>query len=108
MSNKSEFGLSAQDCSNIKDVFSKYPQIEGVVLYGSRAKGNFRSNSDIDMTIQGNLGWNTFTSVESDLDDLLLPYKIDLSLFEHLENELLIEHINRVGKIFYTKTTNKI
>lgn len=96
-------GLSTPDCIGLKGVFAQYPDIQQVVLYGSRAKGNFRANSDIDLTIIGDLNWQKFTQLESELDDLLLPYKIDLSLFAHLENTHLIEHIKRVGKVFYLK-----
>lgn len=96
-------GLSVSDCAGLKGVFAQYPGIQEVILYGSRAKGNFRSNSDIDLTIFGDLDWQTFTQLESELDDLLLPYKIDLSLFAHLENTQLIEHIQRVGKVFYSR-----
>jgi len=98
-----DFGLSAADCVRMKDVLAHYPGIQQVVLYGSRAKGNFRPNSDIDLTIFGDLNWCDFNSVENELDDLLLPFKIDLSLFSHLENTSLIEHIQRVGKMFYQK-----
>lgn len=96
-------GLNISDCAKLKEAFAQYPEIQRVILYGSRAKGNFRPNSDIDLTIIGNLDWQKFTELESELDDLLLPYKIDLSLFEQLENTQLIEHIQRVGKVFYLK-----
>ncbi len=96
-------GLSETNCARLKYVFAHYPDIQKVILYGSRAKGNFRPNSDIDLTIMGDLNWQSFTRLESELDDLLLPYKIDLSLFAHLENTRLIEHIERVGKVFYQK-----
>jgi len=96
-------GLSSADCAKLKDVFAQYTDIQQVILYGSRAKENFRLNSDIDLTIIGDLDWQTFTQLENELDDLLLPYKIDLSLFEHIENNKLVEHIQRVGKVFYQK-----
>lgn len=96
-------GLSSDDCARLNAVFAHYPDIQKVILYGSRAKGNFRANSDIDLTIFGDLDWQKFTQLESELDDLLLPYKVDLSLFAHLENTQLIEHIQRVGKVFYSR-----
>ena len=96
-------GLSRAECDSIHGVFQLYPQINMVILYGSRAKGNFRPSSDIDLTLVGDLDWSTFTEVENVLDDLLLPYKIDLSMFDHLENSQLIEHIERVGLVFYSK-----
>jgi type I restriction enzyme S subunit len=73
-------------------------------LYGSRAKGNYRPNSDIDLTLKcKNVDLSTLFKIETDLDDLLLPYKIDLSIFHKIENQDLIEHINRVGVVFYEK-----
>jgi predicted nucleotidyltransferase len=94
-------GLALSDCISLKNVFAKHPKVEQVILYGSRAKENYRAHSDIDFTLIGDLSWAEFTQLESELDDLMLPYKIDLSLFAHLENPHLIEHIQRVGKVFY-------
>jgi len=102
MNSKSQaFGLSSEDFAQYQAVFTHYPQIEKVILYGSRAKGNYRKASDIDLTIIGDLDWAHFTRLESELDDLLLPYEVDLSLYAHLDNPDLIAHIKRVGKIFF-------
>ncbi len=46
---------------------------------------------------------STLLKIENELDDLLLPYKIDLSIFHKIEDLDLIEHINRVGIVFYEK-----
>ena len=42
----------------------------------------------------------------NEIDDLLLPYSFDISIFDHLENPALIEHINRVGIIFFSRKKN--
>ena len=94
-------GLSVEDFAQYQAVFAHYPQIKQVIIYGSRAKGNYRASSDIDLTIIGNMDWPTFTRLESELDDLLLPYQVDLSLYAQIDNPELIEHIQRVGKVFY-------
>lgn len=96
-------GLSRVECERIHSVFQLNPEIKTVVLYGSRAKNNFCPSSDIDLTIVGDLNWSTFTEIENALDDLLLPYKIDKSIFDHLENSNLAEHIERVGRVFYSR-----
>ena len=44
-----------------------------------------------------------FQQIEREIDDLLLPWKIDLSLYEHIESQQLREHIERVGKVFYQR-----
>jgi len=88
----------------IQSVFSNYSNVEEAVLYGSRAKGNWRTGSDIDLTLVGDgLSLSTLLKIENELDDLLLPYKIDLSIFDKIEDPDLIEHINRAGIVFYNK-----
>lgn len=96
------FGLQQRTIESISNVFGKYPQIEKVIIYGSRAKGNYRNGSDIDITCIGQkLDIKILHILENELDDLLLPYSIDLSIFHQISNKDLIEHIERVGIVFY-------
>lgn len=100
-----EYGLSNETIIKIQNVFAKYNQVERVILYGSRAKGNYKESSDIDLTMIGeNLNLDVLQKIELDLDDLFLPYKIDLSELNKINNEDLVEHIKRVGINFYIKT----
>ena len=95
------FGLSRVSIDKIKSVFATHPLIEKVLVYGSRAKGNFRPNSDIDLTvIAPKMSLTEILKIENEIDDLLLPYKVDLSLFHKIDNKSLIDHIQRVGKEF--------
>lgn len=96
------FGLKIATIQAIQDVFKKYPTVEKAILYGSRAKGNYRPGSDIDLTLVGKqLNLTTLQKIENELDDLLLPYKIDLSLHKQIQNKELLDHIERVGKVFF-------
>ncbi len=100
-----KFGLKEETIFKITSVFEKFPQIEKVILYGSRAKGNFKRGSDIDLTLYGkNLNLTLINKIETEIDDLLLPYTFDISIFHQLDNSELINHINRVGKTFYLKS----
>lgn len=100
-----KYGLKDSTIRDIQSVFSVYPEIEEVILYGSRAKGNFRPGSDIDMSIKGEkINLKILNSVANQLDDLLLPYLFDLSIFNHIKNPELIDHIIRAGQVFYKKT----
>ena len=68
--------------------------------------GNFRFNSDIDLTLIGKkLSLTEIFQIENELDDLLLPYHIDLSLFHQIDNPELVRHIEEQGKILYQKKT---
>jgi len=100
---KLHFGLKESTINQINNVFASYPSIEKVVIYGSRAKGNYRNGSDIDITLFGNnVTYEQLNRIETQLDNLSLAYSIDLSLFKYIDAPNLIEHINRVGQIFYT------
>jgi type I restriction enzyme S subunit len=96
-----QFGLSNEDIDKIKVVLAKFTEIERVLIYGSRAKGTYKPASDIDLTLVGeNLTLTTVQAIEHEIDDLLLPYKFDISIFHHISNPDLIAHINRVGVVF--------
>jgi predicted nucleotidyltransferase len=92
-------------CEKIRAVLSRYPQVEQAILYGSRAKGNYRNGSDIDLTLRGgaDLTLSVVYRILNDLDDLLLPYTVHLSIFDHISDRDVIEHIQRVGVVFYEK-----
>lgn len=96
------YGLNGETVAQIHGVLTRYPEVEQALLYGSRAKGNYRDGSDIDLCLVGEtLTLTQLLKIENALDDLLLPYKIDLSLFHALDNAELIDHIRRVGVVFY-------
>lgn len=101
------FGLCEEDIEELRAVFERYPQVRQVIIYGSRAKGNYRRGSDIDLTIMGNLDWQTFNQLESDIEALLLPYQVDLSLYEHIDNAELKAHIDRLGQRFFSADTSQ-
>jgi predicted nucleotidyltransferase len=100
-----EFGLPQENVDAINDIFAQYASINRVIIYGSRAKGNYKPSSDIDLTIEEDkLPISEFLEIENKLDDLLLPYKIDLSQKRKIANVDLVDHIDRVGKPFYKKS----
>jgi predicted nucleotidyltransferase len=96
------YGLKPHIIRSIQEVFTQYEQIEKVLLYGSRAKGNYQPGSDIDLVLMAPLlTTKHLLKIENDLDDLLLPYKIDLALYHHVQDQEIREHIKHVGKVFY-------
>jgi len=98
------YGLKKETIKQINCIFARYEEIDEAVLYGSRAKGNYKPGSDIDLTLKGDkLNLKLLNKISLDLDDLLLPYSFDLSIFHHIGNLDLIEHIERVKRVFYKK-----
>jgi len=102
------FGLKESVISSLGDIFLKYPKIDKVIIYGSRAKGNYKEGSDIDLAIIGDIDTPTLYKIFFDIDELLLPYKVDLTIFNKIKNSALKEHIERVGKVFYKKNHSSI
>jgi len=99
-----QFGLSDNVIDEINSIFKKYPSISKVIVYGSRAKGNYRTGSDIDLVIfDANNDYKLLAKLMNELDDLLLPYMIDLSFYDEIDNPNLKEHIDRIGIAFYEK-----
>jgi predicted nucleotidyltransferase len=99
------FGLKESVVESICHVLARHPEVEKAIIYGSRAKGTHKYNSDIDLTLIGDdrLTFLALTKIMDDLDDLLLPYMIDLSVLSHISDPDVIEHIRRVGAVFYER-----
>lgn len=96
------YGLDNDTIARINNVFATFPKIEKAIIYGSRAKGSNSHSSDIDLTLYGrDLTLEDLPLIEWALDDLLLPYKIDLSLYDRISNTDLKDHIDRRGVLFY-------
>ena len=95
-------GLKKNQIEGIRKVLTRHPEVEEAILYGSRAMETNRPGSDIDLTLKGNaIDLKTLNKISSELDDLLLPYNIDLSIYNDINDPDLLDHIDRVGvKLF--------
>ena len=98
------FGLPETTRLKMQGVFACHPEIEKVIIYGSRAKGNYRPGSDIDITLFGqNLNEALLSKVLIELDDLNTPYMMDVSIYQHLQSDELKKHIESFGQVFYAR-----
>ncbi len=98
------FGISHESYLNLREIFAQYDSISAVIIYGSRAKGNYRTGSDIDLTLKGDgLDSTLINHIKDKIEALYLPYMFDISIFSTLDNAAFIANINRHGKIFYQK-----
>lgn len=104
MYNTSNIGIEEPDIKNIVYILQKNKNINRVILFGSRAKGTFNKGSDIDLALIGNkLNLNDILDISNELDELFLPYKFDLVLFERIKEKALIDHIERVGIVLFER-----
>ena len=98
-----KYGIKEEYWKKLCELFAKKPKIEKVILYGSCAKGTYKPFSDIDITLLGDkLEHDDLLDIIDGIEDLLLPYMFDISLFSSLKNDNLIDHINRVGVEVYS------
>lgn len=103
MSEISKSGLTEKDIFQIISTFEKFSEIVQVVLFGSRAKGTFRpaSNVDFALKLKGKDITNQLSGILN--DESLLPYQFDVLNVATISNPELLEHIERVGVIFFEK-----
>ena len=79
------YGLSDNTLDQLKQLFGNYDQVNEVILYGSRAKGNYHEGSDIDLAIKGiSIEFDLLQKIKNNIDNLLLPYLVDITIFHHL------------------------
>jgi uncharacterized protein len=97
------FGLYPGSYEEIQKILAEFDSIEEVIIYGSRAKGTHREGSDIDLVLLGDISEHDLNLLWHKLDDSFIPYKFDISVYSKLNSESLLDHIKRVGKIFYKK-----
>ncbi|HBT82851.1 MAG: hypothetical protein A2091_06890 [Desulfuromonadales bacterium GWD2_61_12] len=104
-----EFGLPDKTVTIVRQILADFPAVERAILYGSRAKGNDKPGSDIDLTLFGeNLDLRTLGEIAARLDESPIPYQVDLSIFDQLDHAKLREHIERVGVVFYRRDEGKV
>ena len=98
MIENTKYGLLESDINDVISILLKNKTILKIVLFGSRAKGNFRDGSDVDIALKGaNLKLDDIIDVSLEIDKLFLPYKFDFVIYDRIEEKTLIEHIDRVG-----------
>lgn len=99
-------GLTVEVYEKLVTLFRNFPKVEKVLLYGSRARGNYKSASDIDLSlIGGPLTLKDQLEIENALDDLLLPYKMDVNIYHNIDNFNLKGNIDKEGIVIYVRNS---
>ncbi len=98
-----KFGLTDKELESLSSIFSKKLSSGNIYIYGSRAKGNYTSTSDIDLVIQGSqtLSTNELAEIEDAIIESDIPYLCDIQYLENISNQALLEHIATIGKLIY-------
>jgi predicted nucleotidyltransferase len=99
------FGLKGKDLENIISVLNQHPEVEKAYIFGSRAMGNFKRGSDVDIALKGDkLNFETTTHIGYQLnEETSMPYKFDVLNYHTINNTDLSRHIDRVAIDFFTR-----
>ncbi len=100
-----KFGLIDSDLVFLSNLFQKYTSIDEVIIFGSRAKGNYKNGSDVDLAIKSqSIGNEELNAMDDALNENSnLPYKFDIVHYEKIQTPELKDHIDRVGKILFLR-----
>ena len=106
--NSNSFGLLTSDLNFLIQLFQKFPSIQEVHIFGSRAKGNFKNGSDVDLSIKGEqITFEEINQLDNELNEISnLPYRFDIVHYEKTQSAELKEHIDRVGKVIFRGNLN--
>lgn len=102
---KNKFGLLDTDIEAIMQIMSKHAKVEHALIFGSRAKGNYKNGSDVDIALKGSeLDFDTLAKISYLLnEESAMPYKFDLLDYNSIKESALKNHIDRVGIEIYRK-----
>lgn len=108
MNSNRKYGLLNTDIERIISIFKSNSKIENVILFGSRAIGNYKPGSDIDIALKGaDIKLNDILKITADLDTLSTPYKFDIVIYNRITENALIDHIRRVGILLFDRQKSR-
>jgi uncharacterized protein len=104
--NNNHFGLQPHDIKTILAILRQHPEVAEAIMFGSRAKGNYKRGSDVDIALKGSrLTHRTVATIGDTLnEETIMPYHFDLLNHDTISNPDLLAHIERVGICFYRKS----
>lgn len=97
------YGLTENDMAQIITAIRQLDEIAAVILFGSRANGNYKTGSDVDLAVKGKgITHRAIAQLADALnEEIPLPYFFDVVQYDSLENQPLVDHIDRVGIVLY-------
>lgn len=100
------FGLSTTTLKTLQDFFKHTSHVQVVKIYGSRALGNYKRGSDIDLAIYTDGEPCSASHLLAELDALPTPYLFDVTIYEGIRHAPLKEHIDRYGKTLFRRNSS--
>ncbi|MFN8548691.1 MAG: nucleotidyltransferase domain-containing protein [Candidatus Eisenbacteria bacterium] len=102
-----DLGLSDRELELIRGVLRRHREVREAKLFGSRAKGVARINSDVDLALWGELSPLLEARIQGELDELPTPYTYDVQRYDAILHDALREHIDRAGRTIYVRDESR-
>lgn len=98
-------GLLDRDMKCILEAIGEFEEIESVILFGSRAMGNYKKGSDVDIAVTGrDVKRETISKLSESLNEVYpLPFFFDVINYGEISNDNLKEHIDTYGIKIYER-----
>lgn len=98
------FGLSEEVISGLAEAFDSATEVDEVIIFGSRAKGNHSEGSDIDLAAKGrDVTLDTILDIKIKIEELGLLYRVDVLNYHGIRDQDVVDHIDRAGKVFWKR-----
>lgn len=92
-----KFGLKERYYEELKALYFLFPNIDEVIIFGSRARGDYREYSDIDIAIKGELTKLEIALIREHLEESKIPYVTDVVEYEKIVDKAFKDEIDREG-----------
>ena len=99
-----KLGLSENLFNHIIQLFSQEPAVQWLKIYGSRAMGNYKKTSDIDLAFSASGDDLLAARLRAKLDDLPTALSFDVTHYESIQNDALKGHIDSFGLLLFSKS----
>lgn len=92
-----KFGLTDREYDEIKILYFLFPNIDNIIVFGSRARGDHKKTSDIDLALKGNLSHLDIVKIRDYFEDSRLPYIVDVVVYDKVSSEDFKKNIDEEG-----------
>ena len=97
------FGLDARALALLRDVLARHPEVREARVFGSRAQGRHRPESDVDLALYGEVDERQVARIAGELEELPLPHSFDVVSYSGLQHGPLRDHIDRVAQQVFSR-----
>ena len=98
---RNRFGLTGRDMKTLFNIFEKYPVVKKIFIYGSRATGNYKQGSDIDLAIMNACKEELFIcKMKCEIEESSIPFAVDIANYNAIKHCELKDHIDGLALFF--------